>query len=212
LQIKAKNQLRVNGLSFCMYFVTYFVVLAGLMILICSALLLIILLFDIPAFRGWPALVTLGVLTLLYCPSSILFSTCVSYIFDKTDSAQSILPNIATFLGYIPFFLVSILDMLRIGGKAAFVLHIFFSLLNAMYIPYAIIYYIQRVYMMCQVNSTCNTLTLMDYMTDEIIVMLVGILVNIPFWFFVLMIIDIKKSGGRIGDAFKFVVGVRVIV
>ncbi|XP_044260177.1 cholesterol transporter ABCA5-like [Tribolium madens] len=203
-EIKAKNQLRVNGLSFCMYFVTYFVVLAGLMILICAALILIIFLFNIPAFKGWPALVTLGTLTLLYCPSSVLFSTCVSYIFDKTDSAQSILPNIATFVGCIPFFLVTALDMLNIGGKAAFVLHILFSLLNAMYIPYAIIYYIQRVYIMCKLNSTCNTLTLTDYMTSEIIVMLVGILVNIPFWFFVLMVIDIKKSGGRVSDAFKF--------
>lgn len=31
------------------------------------------------------------------------------------DSAQSILPNIVTFLGLIPFLLVMFLDMLRIG-------------------------------------------------------------------------------------------------
>lgn len=115
MQIKAKNQLRVNGLSFFMYFVTYFLVLIGLMLIICSALLIIILLFDIPSLKDWPSLLTLGTLIFLYCPSSILFSTCVSYIFDKNDSAQSILPNIASFLGYIPFFLVIILDMLRIG-------------------------------------------------------------------------------------------------
>lgn len=187
-----------------MYFITYFVVLAGLMILICAALLVIIVLFKIPSLGDWPALVTLGTLTFLYCPSSILFSTCVSYIFDKADSAQSILPNIATFLGCIPFFLVIFLDMLRIGGKAAFVLHVFFSILNTMYIPYAIIYYVQRVYIMCKVNYACTTLSLTDYMTDEIIVMVVGILVNIPFWFFVLKIIDIKKSGGRVSDAFAF--------
>lgn len=114
-EIKAKNQLRVNGLSFSMYFITYFIVLAGLMVLICSALLLIILLFNIPSLKDWPALSTMGVLIILYCPSSILFSTCLSYIFDKMDSAQSILPNIATFVGSLPFFLVGILDMFRIG-------------------------------------------------------------------------------------------------
>lgn len=114
-QIKAKNQLRVNGLSFFMYFITYFIVLGGIMIIICSALLVIILLFDIPSMRDWPALITLGVLILLYCPSSVLFSTCVGYIFDKTDSAQSILPNIATFVGCIPFILVIFLDMMMIG-------------------------------------------------------------------------------------------------
>lgn len=127
------------------------------MVLICLALLVIIILFDIPSLRGWPALATLGVLVLVYCPSSILFSTCLSYFFDKTDSAQSILPNIATFVGVIPFILVIVLDMLRIGGKAAFVLHIFLSLFNTMYIPYAIVYYVQRVYLMCTVNSICSS-------------------------------------------------------
>lgn len=202
-EIKAKNQLRVNGLSFYLYFMTYFAVLIGLMIIICMALVIIILLFDIPALRDWPALITLGVLVFLYCPSSILFSTCVSYIFDKTDSALSILPNIATFLGCIPFILVIFLDMLRIGGKAAYIMHIIFSLLNTMYIPYAIVYYVQRVYLMCSVNSACTNLTLADYATDEIIVMLVGIIVHVPIFFFVLMVLDIKKTGGKVGEAFK---------
>jgi ATP-binding cassette subfamily A (ABC1) protein 5 len=114
-QIKAKNQLRVNGLSFSMYFFTYFVVLAGLMLLICTALLTLIIVFDLPSLQEPPAFCTMGVLILLYCPASILFATCISYIFDKTDSAQSILPNIVTFLGLIPFLLVMVLDMLRIG-------------------------------------------------------------------------------------------------
>ncbi|KAK9754118.1 ABC transporter [Popillia japonica] len=185
-EIKAKNQLRVNGLSFSMYFITYFIVLAGLMVLICSALLLIILLFNIPSLKDWPALSTMG----------------SGYIFDKMDSAQSILPNIATFVGSLPFFLVGILDMFRIGGKAAFVLHVIFSILNTMYIPYAIIYYVQRVYLMCKVNSACTTLTLADYVTEETIVMLVGILFHIPVFFVILMVFDVKKSGGRIRDVF----------
>lgn len=114
-EVKAKNQLRVNGLSFFMYFFTYFIVLAALMIIICACLLVLILVFDLPSLREPPAFCTFTVLVLLYCPASILFSTCVSYIFDKMDSAMSILPNISTFVGLIPFFLVIILDMLRIG-------------------------------------------------------------------------------------------------
>ena len=98
-----------------MYFFTYFVVLAGLMLFICIALLVLIFVFDPPSLREPPAFCTMGTLIILYCPSSILFATCVSYIFDKMDSAQSILPNIATVLGLIPFLLVMFLDMLRIG-------------------------------------------------------------------------------------------------
>lgn len=114
-QVKVKNQLRVNGLSFFMYFFTYFVVLAGLMVIIVAALLVLILVFDVPSLSKLPAFCTFAVLTLIYCPSSVLFSTCVSYIFDKMDSAMSILPNISTFVGLIPFCLVIFLDMLRIG-------------------------------------------------------------------------------------------------
>lgn len=83
-------------------------------------------------------------------------------------------------------------------------MHIIFSLLNTMYIPYAIVYYVQRVYLMCEVSSACTTLDLTDYMTDEIIVMLVGIIVHIPFWFVVLLVVDIRKNGGKVSDAFPF--------
>lgn len=98
-----------------MYFLTYFIVLVGLMSFISLCILGIIFLFDVPSLQEVPALLTLGGLLMLYCPSSILFSTCLSYIFDKMDSAQSILPNIATFFGLIPFILVMILDMLGLG-------------------------------------------------------------------------------------------------
>ena len=114
-QIKAKNQLRVNGLSFTMYFFTYFVLLVGLMTFICLCILGIIFLFDVPSLQELPALLTLGCLILLYCPASIFFSTCLAYMFDKMDSAQSFLPNIATFIGLVPFLLVVGLDMLGVG-------------------------------------------------------------------------------------------------
>ncbi|CAH0549112.1 unnamed protein product [Brassicogethes aeneus] len=204
-EIKAKNQLRVNGLTFSMYFIPYFIVLGVIMLIICASLLAIILLFDIPSMREWPALTTLGVVLLLYCPSSILATSCISYIFDKFETAQSALPNIATLVGFLPYFVVVYLDMLRMGGKAAFVLHTILSLFNTMYTPYAIVYYVQRVYVMCKVNVACSSLTLTDYMTDEIVVMAVGCIINIPFWFVVLMILDIKKSGGKVGDAFNFI-------
>ncbi|KAG7209072.1 hypothetical protein KM043_015226 [Ampulex compressa] len=202
-EIKAKNQLRVNGLSFPMYFLTYFIVLVGLMTFICLCILGTIFLFYVPSLQELPAMITLGALLMLYCPSSILFSTCFSYIFDKMDSAQSILPNIATFFGLIPFVLVMILDMLGLGGTAAFALHVVFSLLNTMYVPYAAVYYVERVHLMCSINAACHHLTMSDYLTTEIILMIFGLILHCPLWFFVLLLLDIKKSGGNVGDIFK---------
>lgn len=113
--MKTKNQLRVNGLSTTMYFLTYFIVLMTIMAMTCALLVVIMVLFDIPALRDWPAILVFSVLILIYCPSSILSCTCISYIFDKTDSAQSILPNIATLVGWIPFVFVVLLDVMNIG-------------------------------------------------------------------------------------------------
>lgn len=203
-EIKTKNQLRVNGLTFSMYFLAYFMVLVGLMSFICICILGIIFLFDIPSLQEIPALLTLGTLLMLYCPPSILFSTCLSYIFDKTESAQSILPNIVTFFGLIPFVLVMILDMLGLSSTAAFALHIVFSLINTMYLPYAAIYYVDRVHLMCSINEACHHLTVTDYLTAEIVVMGLGVLLQYPVWFFVLLLLDVKKNGGKITDVFKY--------
>lgn len=114
-EMKAKNQLRVNGLTPTIYFMTYFILLNAIMFIICLILLVLIFIFQIPSFSQVSALLTLGLLIFLYTPSSILCSTCFSYFFDRTDSAQSILPNILTFIGLIPFILVIFLDMLGIG-------------------------------------------------------------------------------------------------
>ncbi|XP_036138839.1 ABC transporter A family member 1 [Monomorium pharaonis] len=202
-EIKAKSQLRVNGLSFTLYFLSYFIVLAGLMAFICLCNLSIVFLFDVPSLREIPAIITLGILIMIYCPSSIIFSTCLSYIFDKMDSAQSILPNIATFFGFIPFMLVMFLDMIGIGGIASFVLHVVFSLLNSMYVPYAAVYFVDRVYLMCSINAACNYLTMSDYLTKEIIALAFGAMLQCPIWFLLLILLDINKSGGNVSDTFK---------
>lgn len=83
-------------------------------------------------------------------------------------------------------------------------LHTLFSLVNTMYMPFAIIYYVQRVFVKCKHHYACEELTVSDYFTDEIIVMLIGIFVSMPFWFFVLIVLDVKKNGGRVRDVIKY--------
>lgn len=201
-EMKAKNLLRVNGLSSSLYFLAYLTVLSGIMIIICAALLGLVFLFDIPSFRQTPALLTLGLLIVLYSPAAILCSTCFSYFFNRTDSAQSILPNILTFIGLIPFILVIFLDMLGIDVRTALTLHYLFSLINPMYTPYAAVYFVDRVYVTCRLNSACGEITIFNYITEEIILMAIGSILHIPIWWFFLKIIEISKNGGRIGDLF----------
>lgn len=74
-----------------------------------------VVLNDIPSLNNPSAIFMLCTLLVLYSPSAILFNTCLSYIFDKMDSAQSIMPNITTWVGVIPFILVAVLDTFKWG-------------------------------------------------------------------------------------------------
>jgi ATP-binding cassette, subfamily A (ABC1), member 5 len=56
------------------------------------------------------------------------------------------------------FFLVEV--------KAAIALHYVFSILNPMYIPYSAVYFVDRVYVACQLSSTCAELSMHHYMTE----------------------------------------------
>lgn len=96
------------------------------------------------------------------------------------------------------------LSFVTLGGTAAFALHVVFCLLNTMYVPYAVVYYVDRVHLMCSINAACHYLTMSDYLTKEIILMAFGVLLHCPLWFFMLLLIDIKKSGGSISDVFKY--------
>lgn len=69
-----------------------------------------------------------------------------------------------------------------------------------MYIPYALIYFVDRIYITCRLSSACAELSIFNYLTEEIIVMAIGVLLHIPIWYVGLRIVDVKKSGGRIMD------------
>lgn len=197
-EIKAKNQLRVNGLSMSMYFLTYFTVLICIMMITSIGVLILVNLNDIPSLANSSAITVLSGLLLLYSPSAILFNTCLSYVFDKMDSAQSIMPNITTWVGIVPFLLVVVLDTFKWGTDIAFYLHLVFSFLNVMYIPYAIIYYIDRVYVRCNLRALCTTPELSSYFTAEVWVLIVAMLIHIPVCGAAVLAADRLKTSGRI--------------
>lgn len=74
-------------------------------------------------------------------------------------------------------------------------------MLNPMYIPYAAIYFVDRVYVACRLSGACAELTLANYMTHEVLVMAVGTVLHIPIWALVLCVCDARKSGVRVRDA-----------
>lgn len=112
--MKAKNQLRVNGLSFWTYYWTFFFVLVVAMLVLLSMHLLVISLFDLVPFRQPSAFAMLTFLLYLYTPSAVLFGTMLSYFFQTAETTQSVLLNLTTLIGLVPFGLVLLLDVLKV--------------------------------------------------------------------------------------------------
>ena len=73
-QIRARNQLRVNGLSFAMYFTTFFVVLGAMLLLLLCVLLGLIAAFNFEALMVPAAMGILASMYLLYIPPVLLFT------------------------------------------------------------------------------------------------------------------------------------------
>lgn len=57
---------------------------------------------------------------------------------------------------------------------------------------------------MCRLSATCSKLTIADYATEEIIVLVVGSILHIPLWCAVLYWVDALKAGARTSDVFSF--------
>lgn len=87
--------------------------------------------------------------------------------------------------------------------QAAIALHYVSSLLNPMYIPYATVYFVDRVYVACRLSSACGELSLENYLTEEVIIMAIGAIVHVPIWALCLRVVDISKTGGKVRDAFR---------
>lgn len=198
-EIKAKCLLQINGMPLFIYFCSFFIVLACIMALISASLLVLVYFFDLPSFQEPVAFCALAVMIMTYCPSSILFTMCLSYLFDRMVSAQGILPNLVLWFGMIPFIIVVAMDFLHIG-EVVLIMHTVFSAFVPMYIPYAIIYFVGRVSVIYRMNPNCQYVTASDFMNMEIIIMFISMLVQIPLCFCLLVVLDTWKSGRKISD------------
>ena len=170
------------------------------------ALLIIIAAFNIESLTIPPAFFTVAILYFLSMPSSLLSSATISYMFDKQETARQFYPGFAMAFGICAYNIVSLVDMLGSGKtdpwNAGTILHFVFSFILPMYIPFGLLYYINKIYILCsQLGKNCGDLSLDDYMTKEIAFMYFVCLFNCVFYYLALRIADAVKLGGSFKDA-----------
>lgn len=171
------------------YFSSYFILLISMLLLIFFILIFLIASFHVEGLDTLFAISTMIILLVAYCPAAILATACVSYFFEKTDSVQSILPNITSLVGGVPFIIVASLDMLGIANDLVFALHVLFSSTNFVYVPFAIIYFINSVY-----RENDDHVPFIKYVNKETVALFMGSIGQIPALWVILKMLDSKTK------------------
>lgn len=160
-----------------------------MLLLIFFLLVFLIASFHVEGLDTPFAITTMVILLVAYCPAAILATACLSYFFEKTDSVQSILPNVTSLTGGVPFIVVASLDMLGVATDLGFALHVLFSSTNFVYVPFAIIYFINSVY-----RENDENVPFIKYVNKETVALLMGCIGQIPALWVVLKILDSKTK------------------
>ena len=200
-EIKARNLLRLNGVSFNLYFSSFFIVIFTVCFVAYLSLLILIQAFQVDSLVLPPAFANVALLYLLYIITILPFGGTITYLFDKSETARSFLPNLISTLGLLAYSLVAVLDLVLPSSNAGFICHCVVAVVLPIYLPYGAVYYINKVYLNCSLFSTCDDVTFGDYMTTEIIIMYVMCVVNAVVYYVLLRVADALKTGGSLRDA-----------
>ena len=128
----------------------------------------------------------------------------------------------------IPYFAVMLTDSFRVlDGRLATWLHCTFAFICPVYIPFGVIYYVQRQYMVCSFMMNCDQLDLAHYLEMPEIYLLyvallfhtlvrlllrgafkfLGIKIKLEFlskvWGAGLRVVDILNGGGNVASLFR---------
>ena len=93
-----RHLLRVSGVSSIIYWLQFFLFDAVVFLIPCILMLILIPAFQLPSLSPAPAMGSLVLCILLYCPSGILFSYLCSFMFGKWETAQLIMPQLFLFV------------------------------------------------------------------------------------------------------------------
>jgi len=111
LKIKARTHLRVNGVTFSLYFLPILCIFCFLAICHVVMQVAIVYAFNVEAFTNVYAAMTMIILLMTCILPTLLFTAAFSYLFNKMESAQRVFFNISVIAGYFCMLLVSLLNM-----------------------------------------------------------------------------------------------------
>jgi len=142
--------------------------------------------------------------------SGVLTSYCGSFIYDKFETAQSTWNILVQLAALTPYIVVSLLDQIG-SSSTSIICNIIFSLIDPYYAGFGGFYYITLAYSDYIKNNPGATSAPMhvyfDWTYPMIPFALIVVYLHSIILFFLLKIIDVKKNGGSVRDAFGCLLG-----
>uniref|UniRef100_A0A2C9L5H4 ABC transporter domain-containing protein n=2 Tax=Biomphalaria glabrata TaxID=6526 RepID=A0A2C9L5H4_BIOGL len=198
---KLRSQLRISGVSFNEYWASIYAADIILYLIPSVLVLIIVLAMQIDGLSSPGAVGSLVLLFAINMPFYIVLALVLSFIFDKTESCISYLPQILTIVAMIPFITVSLVDMIA-RSKAAIIIHYVACVVDPPYIMFGGFYFISRVNVIA-VQSGLQV-TASDYFKwdNHFIITIILPVIHFVWMYWLLRVLDIKKTGGKVKEAF----------
>ena len=203
-QIGARHQLRLSGANRFVYWISFY--LGDLVCYILPLLVFFILIpaFNITALKSTVALGCSVLLLLMYIPLSLSVVYVFSFAFKDWKSAQNIIGTIVSFIGFIPYFVVSGVDLG--SGKLDSTIHTIINyivcLIDPIYGVYGGFYYITRVFRVESIlqqnnNPVINASKYFEFSgSNGLPITLIIIAIQLVFWTWLVFAIDCYTAGG----------------
>ncbi|KAJ8299359.1 hypothetical protein KUTeg_023419 [Tegillarca granosa] len=195
---KVRSQLRATGIKFSVYYGANFFVDVIKFYIPAILCLIIIPALQIEGLDNGGAIVSLILIFLTYIPANTLYSYVWSFAFKDPELCQSMLTMIIFFLGFIPFMIVSLIDMIvqDDGKRIAGIIHSVFCVIDCTYPIFGGVYFISRVDRYKKLTE--QTPVFSDYFDPDnyILIAIIMPFVHIFIWLFLLRYFDIRATGG----------------
>lgn len=81
-----------------------------------------------------------------------------------------------------------------LGSIYMFILHSVFSIFDSFYLPFAIVYFVGRIYSGCLSNEACSYVSVRDYLTPEILIIAASCCLQIPTLTLIIQLLEYWRS------------------
>ena len=157
--------------------------------------------FKVSSLYIPPAFATYSLFFIVVGPGLLMFTACVSFIFDRSESAKQYFSSMISIMILSSYMPTAIVEMIVPESPAGSILNYVFTIILPFYLPPGIMWQLSKIYIKCSLLDTCDSMSSSDYCTPEIITMYVMAIVNIPMYYMLLRILDAKKNGGSFRKA-----------